>query len=272
MCVSDSDYFRTIGMHIKEGRNFTGRREVDSLCVVLNEAAVKRMRLQQPLNQYISWSGTGMPNRLRIIGIAQDALSNSPFSTVEPAMFVFEPDLSARLTYRLAPTVNARVAIERLKPIFEKYNQAVPYEYHFEDENYSSKFHLEELVGNLAGLFSLLAVFISCLGLFGLAAYVAEQRNKEIAIRKVLGASVVQMWGMLSKDFVVLVVISCLVASPIAFYFLHNWLQQYSYRISIGPMVFLIASMGAIVITLITVSFQSIKAALANPVKNLRSE
>ncbi|HUB61010.1 MAG TPA: ABC transporter permease [Puia sp.] len=272
MCVSDSDYFRTIGMHIKEGRNFTGRRDVDSLCVVLNEAAVKRMRLQQPLNQYISWSGTGMPNRLRIIGIAQDALSNSPFSTVEPAMFVFEPDLSARLTYRLAPTVNARVAIERLKPIFEKYNQAVPYEYHFEDENYSSKFHLEELVGNLAGLFSLLAVFISCLGLFGLAAYVAEQRNKEIAIRKVLGASVVQMWGMLSKDFVVLVVISCLVASPIAFYFLHNWLQQYSYRISIGPMVFLIASTGAIVITLITVSFQSIKAALANPVKNLRSE
>jgi putative ABC transport system permease protein len=272
MSLSDSDYFRTIGMTIKEGRNFTGQRGADSSCVVLNEAAVKRMRLQQPLNQYISWSGIGIPKRLRIIGIVQDALSNSPFSSAEPTMFFFLPDLAAELTYRLAPTVNAHVAIERLKPIFEKYNQVVPYEYHFEDESYSSKFHLEELIGNLAGFFSLLAVFISCLGLFGLAAYMAEQRNKEIAIRKVLGASVVQMWAMLSKDFVVLVLISCLVASPIAFYFLYNWLQQYSYRISIGPMVFLIASIGAIVITLITVSFQSIKAALANPVKNLRSE
>jgi putative ABC transport system permease protein len=270
--LSDSDYFRTTGITIKEGRNFTGQRRVDSFCVVVNEAAVKRMRLQQPLNQYISWSGIGIPTRLRIIGVVQNTLSNSPFSNAEPTMFFFLPDLAATLTYRLAPTVNAHVAIERLRPIFEKYNKDVPYEYHFEDENYSSKFHLEELIGNLAGFFSLLAVFISCLGLFGLAAYVAEQRNKEIAIRKVLGASVVQMWAMLSKDFVVLIVISCLVASPIAFYFLYNWLQQYSYRISIGPMVFLIASMGAIVITLITVSFQSIKAALMNPVRSLRTE
>jgi ABC-type antimicrobial peptide transport system permease subunit len=272
MSLSDSDYFRTIGMHIKEGQNFTGKRDADSSCVVLNEAAIKRMRLSQPLNQYISWSGTGMPGRLRIIGIAEDALSNSPFSTTEPAMFVFQPDWAARLTYRLVPTVNAHVAIERLKPIFEKYNKVIPYEYHFEDENYSSKFHLEELIGNLAGFFSLLTVFISCLGLFGLAAYVAEQRTKEIAIRKVLGASVLQMWAMLSKDFVVLVMISCLVASPVAFYFLYNWLQQYSYRISIGPMVFLTASIGAIFVTIFTVSYQSIKAALMTPAKSLKKD
>lgn len=272
MSLSDSDYFRTIGMTIKEGRNFTGQQGVDSFCVVLNEAAVKRMRLQQPLNQYISWSGSGIPSRLRIIGIVQNTLSNSPFSIPEPTMFFFLPDLAARLTYRLAPTVNAHVAIERLKPIFEKYGQDVPFEYHFEDESYSSKFHLEELIGNLAGFFSLLAVFISCLGLFGLAAYVAEQRTKEIAIRKVLGASVVQMWAMLSKDFIVLVLISCLVASPIAFYFLHNWLQQYSYRISIGPMVFLMASIGAIFVTIITVSYQSIKAALMTPAKSLKKD
>jgi ABC-type antimicrobial peptide transport system permease subunit len=270
--LSDSDYFRTIGITIKEGRNFTGQRGIDSSCILVNEAAVERMRLQQPINQYISWSGIGIPKRLRIIGVVQNTLSNSPFSNPEPTMFFFLPSLAARLTYRLAPTVNAHAAIERLKPIFERYNKDVPYEYHFEDENYSSKFHLEELIGNLSGFFSLLAVFISCLGLFGLAAYVAEQRTKEIAIRKVLGASVLQMWAMLSKDFVVLVTISCLVASPIAFYFLYNWLQHYSYRISIGPMVFVIASITAIVITLITVSYQSIKAALMTPAKSLKKD
>jgi hypothetical protein len=272
MSLSDADYFKTIGMQIKEGRNFTGNRGIDSSCVILNEAAVNRMRLKNPVNQVISWTSPGIPDRLRVIGVAKDALSNSPFATAEPAMFVFQPDWAAILTYRLAPTVNAQVAIERLKPIFEKYNRDLPYEYHFVNENYSAKFHLEELIGNLAGVFSVLAIFISCLGLFGLAAYVAEQRTKEIGIRKILGASVSQMWLMLSKDFIVLVILSCLIASPIAFYFLYKWLQQYSYRISIGPGVFIISTMFAILITIITVSFQSVKAALMTPAKSLKKE
>lgn len=148
----------------------------------------------------------------------------------------------------------------------------MPFEYHFVDESYAEKFNLEMLIGKLAALFSALAVFISCLGLFGLAAYMAEQRRKEIGIRKVLGASVSEVWLLLSKEFITLVIISCVVASPVAFYYLQNWLQQYDYRITISPFVFVMAGMAAILITIITVSFQAIKAATANPVKSLRPE
>jgi putative ABC transport system permease protein len=128
------------------------------------------------------------------------------------------------------------------------------------------------LIAKLAGLFAGLAIFISCLGLFGLAAYVAQQRTKEIGIRKVLGASVSQVWLLLSKDFIVLVLISCVIASPVAFYFLKNWLQKYDYRVNIGVSVFIVSAMMAILITVITISFQAIRAAIANPVKSLRTE
>jgi putative ABC transport system permease protein len=140
------------------------------------------------------------------------------------------------------------------------------------DEQYNSKFTEEVLIGKLSGIFALLAIFISCLGLFGLAAYVAEQRTKEIGIRKVLGATVAQVWVLLSKDFVLLVVISSVIASPIAFYFLQNWLQKYDYHIRIGAGIFILSGFAAILITLITISFQAIKAALMNPVKSLKSE
>ena len=174
--------------------------------------------------------------------------------------------------YRLSASANTYDAITKLTPIFNKYNPSYPYLYHFADESYAAKFDLETLIGKLAGLFAGLAIFISCLGLFGLAAYIAEQRNKEIGIRKVLGASVSQVWFLLSKDFMGLILISCLIASPVAFYFLQNWLQKYEYRISIGPWVFIISAFTAIVITIFTISFQAIKAAVANPVKSLKSE
>jgi len=172
----------------------------------------------------------------------------------------------------LSPGVNPHDAIEKIGKIFDKYNPAYPFSYSFVNEAYNQKFNLETLVGKLAGIFAGLAIFVSCLGLFGLAAYVAEQRTKEIGIRKVLGASVGQVWILLSGDFILLVSISCVIASPIALYFLSNWLQKYDYRISIGPGVFVISAIMAIVFTLITISFQAIKAALANPVKSLRSE
>jgi putative ABC transport system permease protein len=160
----------------------------------------------------------------------------------------------------------------QLTAIFNKYDPAYPYSYQFADASYATKFNMEVLVGKLGGIFAGLAIFISCLGLFGLAAYVAEQRTKEIGIRKVLGASVLQVWLLLSKDFIALVLLSCVIATPIAFYFLHNWLQKYAYRISIGAGVFIIAAGMAILITLVTISFQAIKAAIANPVNSLRSE
>ncbi len=269
--VSDPDYFKTVGMQIKGGRNFTGNFGADSLSVILNEAAVKRMRFKEPINQIITWSLSNAPHRLRVIGVVNDALT-SPFAKAEPMMFVYQPDWMFTLTCRLSPTVSTQTALAKLKQIFDKYRPDTPFEYHFVDENYAAKFNLEILIGKLAGLFSALAVFISCLGLFGLAAYMAEQRKKEIGIRKVLGASVSEVWLLLSKEFIVLVMISCIVASPVAFYYLRNWLQQYDYRITISPFVFVMAGITAIAIAMITVSFQAIKAALANPVKSLKTE
>ena len=197
----------------------------------------------------------------------------SPFAPADPTMFVYDPrDAGTVMMYRLAPGIGTQEAITRLTALFAKYNPSYPYAYSFADDSYAAKFHLEVLVGKLAGIFALLAIFISCLGLFGLAAYIAEQRTREIGIRKVLGASVGQVWLLLSRDFIVLVFISGLIASPVAFYFLQNWLLKYDYRISIGAGVFVMAAVVALVITIVTISFQAIRAAVANPVRSLRSE
>jgi len=196
----------------------------------------------------------------------------SPFSNNAPTYFMFKPDYGSSIMYRLSPNANTHETIEKLTGVFNKYNPAYPYLYKFVDDSYAAKFQMETLIGKLAGLFAVLAIFISCLGLFGLAAYMAEQRTKEIGIRKVLGASVPQVWLLLSKEFILLVLISCVIASPLAFYFLQQWLQQYDYKITIAPFVFIMAGLSAIIITIITISFQAIKAAIANPVKSLRTE
>ena len=264
--ITGEDYFKTLGITIQQGRGFSGSSDTTS--VIFNQAAIRRLRLKDPINQIITWD----EKQYRIAGVANDALMLSPFGSADPTMFVFDPAPQNFMMYRLSPRIKTQEAIAKLTSIFNKYNPAYPYGYVFADADYAAKFNLEMLIGKLAGLFASLAIFISCLGLFGLAAYVAEQRTKEIGIRKVLGASVSQVWLLLSKDFIVLVLISCVIAAPIASYFLQNWLQKYSYRISIGPGVFVMAASVAIFITLITISFQSVKAALMNPVKSLKAE
>jgi len=266
--VSD-DYFKTMGMTFDEGHNFTGDWKSDTLNIIVNEAMVKRIALKNPVNQLVKTNFGNSP--VRIIGVVKDALMESPYTPVAPAVFGHNP-FGSVITYRLPKNADTHAAIEKIGKIFEKYNPAYPYQYKFIDTEYASKFNLEVLVGKLAGIFAALAIFISCLGLFGLAAYVAEQRTKEIGIRKVLGASIAQVWILLSRDFVVLVVISCVIASPLALYFMKHWLEKYEYRISIGAEVFIISAAAAIFITLATISFQAIKAALANPVHSLRSE
>ena len=270
IAVSDVDYFKTLGMQLVQGRNFTGDLGADSLSMIINEAAAKRMRLDKPVGQKIDWGQT--TQRATVIGVVKDALMTSPFSSNAPTYFMYRPDNASSIMYRLSPRINTHDAIAKLTSIFNKYNPAYPYLYNFVDESYAAKFALETLIGKLAGLFAILAIFISCLGLFGLAAYMAEQRTKEIGIRKVLGASVSQVWLLLSKEFILLVIISCVIASPVAYYYLSNWLIQYSYKITIKPFVFIAAGIAAILITTITVSFQAIKAAIANPVKSLRTE
>jgi putative ABC transport system permease protein len=266
--ISD-DYFKTMGMTFAAGHNFTGSWKSDTLNVIINEALVRRIGLKDPINQLIKINFGNTP--VKIIGVVKDAVMESPYIPVAPAVFGHNP-FGSVITYRLPKNTDTHAAIEKIGKVFERYNPAYPYQYKFIDEEYASKFNLEVLVGKLAGIFAGLAIFISCLGLFGLAAYVAEQRTKEIGIRKVLGASITQVWMLLSRDFVVLVIISCFIASPLALYFLSNWLEKYEYRVSIGPGIFIASGIAAIIITLFTISFQAIKTALANPVKSLRSE
>ena len=264
------EYFKTVGMTFAAGHDFADGTVPDTLNIVINEAAAQRLRLKEPLNQLITIGYT--KNALRIIGVVKDAIIGSPFYSAMPSLYVYNPGWGGSILYRLNPNVNPQDAIKKIGTIFDKYNPSYPFNYRFADEAYNSSFQLESLVGLLAGIFAGLAVFISCLGLFGLSAYIAEQRKKEIGIRKVLGASVLQVWKLLSADFVSLVGISCIIASPIAFYFLHGWLQKYDYRITIGPTAFLIAAALTILITIVTISYQAISSALTNPVKSLRSE
>ncbi|RRA99961.1 ABC transporter permease [Larkinella rosea] len=264
------DYLETMGIKLKSGRNFYPNN-ADSTAVILNEAAVRAMRLKEPLNQEMTmvWN----PGRkLHVIGVVENSIIESPYTPVNPLMLLPSQPFESYLIFRLAPHLNSAEALARIEPVFQQFNPAYPFDYQFVNDDYNRKFKQEELVGKLAGVFAVLAVFIACLGLFGLAASLAEQRTKEVGIRKVLGASVVSLWGLLSREFVGLVLIACLLASPVAAYVLSNWLNQFDYRIGLKIWVFALSGGLAILIALLTVSFQSIKAALMNPVKSLRSE
>ncbi len=265
--TTNYDYTKTIGIKLKEGRDFSRAFTTDSSGVILNEAAVKRMGLKHPVGELLRWAGKDRT----VIGVVPNIVMESPYEAARPLTIVFE-DWTAFLCVRINPALPASVAIKKIEPIFDKYNPGFPFDYKFADTEYTKKFNYEELIGNLSAIVSGLAIFISCLGLFGLASFMAERRTKEIGIRKVLGASIGNVWGLLSKDFVLLVVIACLVASPVAWYAMHKWLEDYTYRIDIQASVFLIVLVAAIVITLLTISFQAVKAALMNPVTSLRSE
>ncbi|HTE30351.1 MAG TPA: FtsX-like permease family protein, partial [Chryseolinea sp.] len=173
---------------------------------------------------------------------------------------------------RLKSNTDIHSAIASIQSIVEKYNPAYPFEYKFVQDEFEKKFVFEAQVGRLAAVFACLAIFISCLGLFGLVAFMAEQRVKEIGVRKILGASVINLWNLMSSSFIYLVLLSFAIATPLSFMFLESWLEKYSYRTNLSWWVFAVAGVGALLVTLITVSFQAIKAAMANPVRSLRSE
>jgi len=198
-------------------------------------------------------------------------LTQSPYEPLQPSVFFCGSWMSV-ITVRIKKGIPVNEALAKIAVVFKKYGPDVPFDYKFVDDDYARKFSNEIKIGNLAAVFAILAIFISCLGLFGLASFVAEQRRKEIGVRKVLGATVFNLWKMLSKDFALLVFISCLIAIPLAWYFLNQWLQNYNYHTTISWWIFAVTIGGALLITLLTVSFQAIKAALANPVRSLRSE
>ena len=262
------DFGKTVGWQFADGRDFSRSFGTDSNAVILNEAAVKYMRLADPVGKTITFNN----NKLRVVGVIKDMITDSPFKPVQQSIYFMIPQIGPVITIRLNPQLSPAEAISRIQPVFKRLNPDGLFDYKFVDEEYGRKFAAEQRIGTLSTIFAILAIFISSLGIFGFASFIAEQRIKEIGVRKVLGASVFNLWQLLSKEFVMMVLVSFLIAIPIAYYFMHNWLQNYEYRTTLAWWIFAAAGCGALLITLFTVSFQSIKAALANPVKSLRTE
>lgn len=261
------DYGKTIGWKIIQGRDFSKEFATDSLAVIVNEAAVKFMNMQNPIGKVLKED-----HNYHIIGVIKDMVMTSPYNPVNPTLFFESNEAEAFINVRLNPNMGPHEAIEKIAPVFARYNPQSPFDYKFADSEYAKKFQDEERVGKLAGFFTILAIFISCLGLFGMATFMAEQRTKEIGVRKVLGATVFNLWSLMSKDFLALVSIAIVIAIPTAYYFMQGWIKNYNYHTDLSWWIFAGTAAGAIIITLLTVSFQGIKSALMNPVKSLRSE
>jgi ABC-type antimicrobial peptide transport system permease subunit len=268
--ASDADFEKTMGVKIIEGRDIDIKKYPgDSTAVLLNETAVKAMRFKDPIGQVIR-EGSG--RKWIVVGVLKDFIFESPFQKIEKLMVNGPAAWFNVIHFKLNPskTVSENLAIA--ETILKKYNPQYPFDAHFVDESYARKFDNQKRTGKLAALFAGLTIFISCLGLFGLAAYMAQNRIKEIGVRRVLGATVNNITTLLSKDFLKLVVISLVIASPLAWWAMNSWLKDFEYRVDIEWWVFAVAGILSIVIALLTVGYQAVRAALSNPVKNLRTE
>jgi ABC-type antimicrobial peptide transport system permease subunit len=266
--MTEWDFEKVAGLKFKMGRPFSMEHASDSNGIILNESALKIIGYKDPIGKTMK-SGN---REVTIVGVVEDVLMLDPFKPTSPGVILFNSLAVNTILVRVKKDSDLKKTLSAIQPIFEKHNPAQPFEYSFVNDDFNKKFALENQVGKLSAIFAGLAILISCLGLFGLSSFMAEQRIKEIGIRKILGASVSGIWKLLCKDFVVLVLISCLIATPAAWYFINNWLQKYEYRTDISLWVFTVVGMGAIIITLATVSFQALKASVANPVNSLRSE
>lgn len=272
-------YGKTISWELKDGRDFSDEFLGDSASIIINEAAVRFMNLKEPVGTRVRWGDEKNGRDFIVVGVVKDILMESPFKSVKQTIYLARTNPN-RLSWnnlswielKLSQNKSTAESLKGIENIFRKNFPGVPFDFKFVDQEHGIKFEAEERVGVLSGVFASLAIFISCLGLFGLASFVAEQRTKEIGIRKVLGASVPDVWQMLSRDFVLLALVSSLIAVPLSWYFLNGWLEGYEYRDEISWWVFVAAIAGAVMITLLTVSFQALKAAYASPVKSLRSE
>ena len=268
------EYAKSLGLKIVEGRDFSRDFATDSLGVLINETAKKYLGMKNPIGQLLKDDSDEDPNPpLKIIGVVEDMIAQSPYEPVKQAMYVYDrSDNGSYYNLRLNPKQSASQNLVIVERVFKEHFADVPFEYQFVDDQYGEKFASEERIGTLSGIFTALAILISCLGLFGLTSFVAEQRTKEIGVRKVLGATVFNVWNMLSKDFLKLIIISCFIAIPIAYYVMNGWLQEYPYRVVLQWWIFALAMFGAMGVTVLTVSFQAIKAAKQNPIKSLRME
>ena len=266
---TDADAVKNLGLTLVAGRDIDIYKfPTDSSAIILNEAAVKSLKLKEPIGSIISGDG----EKWTVVGVIKDFIMGSPYGKNESTVILGPNAWFNVIHYRLNPARSTEDNLKTIEGIFKKYNSEYPFSYHFIDQVFENKFKETKAVGTISLLFAGLTIFISCLGLLALIAYMAETRMKEIAVRKVLGASVPQITSLLSFDFIKLVFISILIASPIAWWAMTNWLKDFEYRIHIEWYYFVFAGLAAILISLATISYQSIKAALANPVNSLRDE
>ena len=263
----DTDYFSTLGIAMIEGRDFAGT-PADSSSMILNKAAVKVMGLKNAVGMQMRYGG----RNYTVIGVSDNVVMSSPYTPVEPMMLMFNPDPSNTVSMRLKPSVTPQKALAAIEGIFKKNVPAFPFEYQFVDEVFGRKFATEVLISKLTNIFAGLGIFICCIGLAGLASFTIEKRFREIGIRKVLGASVQQLLMLISKEFLKLVAIAFVIAVPVSWYLMDNWLENYEYRTNISWWLFGIVGVLILVLTLVVVSLNTLRAATANPVKSLRSE
>ncbi|HEX5171140.1 MAG TPA: FtsX-like permease family protein, partial [Cyclobacteriaceae bacterium] len=262
------EYGKTMGWNFILGRDYSREFSTDSSAVILNEAAVRYMGLTDPIDEEITWNG----KKFKVIGVIKDVIMDSPYTSAKQTVFSLNYEGNVWINIRMNPEMSSSEALTKIEKVFQALVPSVPFDFKFTEVEFANKFAAEERIGMLSNVFSILAILISCLGLFGMASFVAARRKKEVGVRKILGASSLQLWKMLSTEFVLLVGISCSIGIPIAVYFLNQWLSRYEYRTALSVWVILITVAGTVAITLLTVSFQTIRAALVNPVNSLRSE
>lgn len=266
--ATEYDYTETMGVKMLMGRDFSRDFPSDTSAVIINEAALKMIGFEEPLGQKLEW-GDG---QFEIIGVMQDMVMADALGEVQPLSMFLIPDWSSTITIRLNKTDDLKAAIAQVESVFKKHNPSYPFEYQFTDDLFNRKFANINLISRVAGIFAGLAIAITCLGLLGLAAFTAEQRTKELGIRKVMGASVASLVMLISKDFTRLVLFAFVLAAPLAWWYLNQFLLRYEYRIEIGYWIFGTVGVFALLLTVIIVSTQALKAAMANPTRSLRSE
>lgn len=265
--ATDIDYTKTMGVKVTQGKDFTGT-PADSSNMLINQAAVKAMQLKNPIGTQLRYGS----NKYTVIGVTNDVVMESPFKPVDPMLVYFDPNNANAINIRLKDQVKPQQALKSIEPIFRKYDPAYPFDYKFVDEEFGRKFLTEELISKITNIFAGLAIFICCIGLAGLASFTIEKRVREIGIRKVMGATLQQLLMLISKDFLKLVLIAFVIATPLAWWFMNDWLEKYPYRINISIWLFIAVGLLILLLTLIVVSLNTMKAAISNPVKSLRTE
>ena len=261
------DFVKTLGIKVVEGRDFSREFASDTLNYLLNETAVEMMNLEDPLGkQFDFWGRKG-----EIIGIVEDFHYRSLHDRIDPFVILLWPENTGYIMVKSLPGKTTQ-ALSSLQEVYSRFAPHYPFDYSFLDDDFESDYKGEMLIGKLANYFSAVVILISCLGLFGLVSFTAERKTKEIGIRKVLGASLAQLVGLISRDFMPLVLIALVLAVPIAWYLMKQWLQDFYYRISLEPWIFAAAGMAMIIIALTTVSYRAVRAGLINPVDALRNE